>query len=74
MDITFLSFKSFVLKLYANEYESGQFKPETIEEEAERELAEYEAEKEKAAESVVEPEIVPSEDVPLMLGGGDHGR
>ena len=36
------------------------------------ELAEYEAEQEKAKESVVEPELV-TDDGKLLLGGGNNG-
>lgn len=74
MDITFLSYKSLILKLCANECESGKFKPETIEEEAERELEQYNAEQEKAKKDVVEPEVVPipKPDDTLLIGGGGN--
>lgn len=69
MDIIFLSYKTYVLKLYKDEYDRGTYKPSTIEQQAETELAEYEEEQRKAVESVVEPETV---GVP-MIGGPDNG-
>ena len=73
MDIIFLGYKAEILKLYADEYERGTFKPESIEEEAEREVMEYEEEQKKAMESVVEPEVenaLPSN--PIMAIEPDH--
>lgn len=73
MDIIFLGYKSEILKLYADQYERGTFKPESIEEEAEREFKEYEEEQKKASETVVEPETenaLPSN--PVMAIEPDH--
>ena len=70
MDIIFLAFKTYIVKLYCDESEKGTFVPESIEEKAERQLAEYEEEQRKAKEAVVEPEPheeKPQEESPLLL-------
>ena len=60
MDTVYLSYKSYILKLCHDDCVSGRFKPETIEEQALRELEEYES-------SVVVPEVVTEEpSVPLI--------
>lgn len=63
MDIVFLAYKSYIIRLCCDEVENGTFKPETIEQQAEREYAEYEAEQAKAAASVV---------TPILLTGGEN--
>lgn len=42
MDIVFLSYKTYILKLYCDEYESKKFSPYTVEEQADREYKAYE--------------------------------
>lgn len=58
MDIVFLAYKTYILKMYNDEMARGVYKTETIEEQAEREVEEFEEEQRKAAESVTEPEPV----------------
>lgn len=58
MDTVYLTFKSYIVKKFYNDCKSGEFKPETVEQQAARELAEYEAEQKAAAEAVVTPEVV----------------
>jgi len=60
MDIVFLAFKTQIIKQYGDEYERGTFRPETVKEQAEREVREYEEEQKKARESVIDPEVVES--------------
>ena len=64
MDTVFLAYKTYVLKSYVSEYNSGQYKPESIEEKAEREYNEYQEEQRKAKEAVVTPEVAEGEALP----------
>ena len=70
MDIVFLAYKSYILKLYADEYETGIYKVDTIEEQARKEYEAHEEEKRKAVESVVFAE--PMDGVPLLGGKVDE--
>lgn len=63
MDIVFVAYKTYILKLYNDESRSGAFKPETISEQAEREYNEFQEKNRKAAESVVDPEVDDGADV-----------
>lgn len=58
MDIVFLAYKSYILKLYADEFENGVYKVDTIEEQARKEYEAHEEEKRKAVDAVVDPEPV----------------
>lgn len=57
LDIVFLAYKTYIVKLYGDEYESGKFKPESIQEEIDREFEEYEKERQKAIDSVIDPVV-----------------
>ena len=61
LDITFLAYKTYIIKMYADEYKDGKFKPETIEEKAERELREYEEQVKKKESETITPTIVPDD-------------
>ena len=67
MDTVFLTYKTYVLKKYCDEYDSGKFTPETIEQKAAREYNEYQEEERKAKESVVEPELLDDIDESVKL-------
>lgn len=61
LDMTFLAYKTYIIKMYADEYANGKFKPETIEEKAERELREYEEQAKKKESEAITPTIVPDD-------------
>ena len=69
MDQVFLAYKTYILKLYREDSEKGKFQHETIEEEAKRELDEYNEKQAKAVESVVEPTIENPEDNGIIMLG-----
>ena len=68
MDIVFLAFKSYILRLFADQSESGAYVHETISQQAEREYEEFEEEKRKKEEATITPEIV-DPDTPILLPG-----
>lgn len=71
MDMVFLAYKTHVIKMFRNELESGEYRPLTIEEQAELDLKKYEEEKEAARKSVVDPEVIePTDGAGMMLIGG----
>ena len=72
MDIIFLAYKSYILQLYADESEKGVFKPETVEQQAQREFDEYQQRQREAVDSVVTPEVITGAEPP-MIGGGNNG-
>lgn len=67
MDTVFLTYKTYVLKKYCDEYESGKFKPESIEQKAAKEYNKYQEEERKARESVMTPELIDDDDVGVPL-------
>lgn len=65
LDMTFLAYKTYIIKMYADEYANGKFKPETIEEKAERELREYEEQAKKKESETITPTIAPDDVIML---------
>lgn len=78
IDRDYLNFKISKLTLFKNEFDSGLYKHETFEEQANRAYEEWERKQEEARNSVVTPEISPMiESKTPMIGGpqnGDDGR